>query len=87
MKMKIGLTCLCVMLAGCAHAPSVNVLGAFFPGWMICIVGGLGSASAIYVMLSQHGRLVGMARGVLPLLWAALSVVMTLIGWIVFFKN
>jgi hypothetical protein len=27
--------------AGCGRAPSVNVLGSFFPAWLICIVVGV----------------------------------------------
>jgi YtcA family len=28
-------------LPGCGFAPSVNVLGSFFPAWLICIVVGV----------------------------------------------
>ena len=28
-------------LCGCGFAPSVNVLGSFFPAWLICIVIGI----------------------------------------------
>jgi len=28
-------------LAGCGLAPSVNILGSFFPAWLICIVIGI----------------------------------------------
>jgi YtcA-like protein len=31
-------------LSGCAMAPSVNVLGSFFPAWLICIVIGIAAA-------------------------------------------
>ena len=29
-----------VLLPGCRLAPSVNILGSFFPAWLICIVVG-----------------------------------------------
>jgi YtcA-like protein len=29
------------LVAGCGFAPSVNVLGSFFPAWLICIVVGV----------------------------------------------
>jgi YtcA family len=29
------------LVAGCGFAPSVNVLGSFFPAWLICIVIGM----------------------------------------------
>ena len=28
-------------LSGCALAPSVNILGSFFPAWLVCIVIGI----------------------------------------------
>jgi len=28
-------------MAGCGFAPSVNILGSFFPAWLICIVVGI----------------------------------------------
>ena len=29
------------LVAGCGFSPSVNVLGSFFPAWLICIVVGV----------------------------------------------
>jgi YtcA-like protein len=31
-------------LADCARAPSFNIVGSFFPAWLICIVAGIGLA-------------------------------------------
>jgi YtcA-like protein len=31
-------------LAGCARAPSFNIVGSFFPAWLICMVAGIGLA-------------------------------------------
>ncbi len=28
-------------LAGCSHAPTFNILGSFFPSWLICLVIGI----------------------------------------------
>jgi hypothetical protein len=30
-----------ILVAGCGLAPSVNILGSFFPAWLICIVFGV----------------------------------------------
>jgi hypothetical protein len=30
-----------LLFTGCRGAPSINVLGSFFPGWMLCMVLGL----------------------------------------------
>src|SRR5215470_5356638 len=32
---------LVIVLPGCGLAPSVNILGSFFPAWLICIVVGV----------------------------------------------
>jgi hypothetical protein len=29
-------------LAGCARAPSFNIVGSFFPAWLICMGAGIG---------------------------------------------
>ncbi len=31
-----------IPLAGCSPAPSQNILGSYFPSWMICALAGLG---------------------------------------------
>ena len=31
-------------LSGCGVAPSVNILGSFFPAWLMCIVAGIALA-------------------------------------------
>ena len=28
-------------LAGCGRAPTVNILGSFFPSWLICLFAGI----------------------------------------------
>ena|SRR5215469_15231386 len=37
-------TCASLILisAGCSRAPSLNILGSFFPGWILCGVVGIG---------------------------------------------
>jgi YtcA family len=37
------------VLTGCARAPSVDVLGSFFPVWMVC-----GSAAVILTFLGRN---------------------------------
>ena len=31
----------CLALAGCGRAPAFDILGSFFPSWLICIVVGV----------------------------------------------
>jgi len=71
----------------CRIAPSINILGAFFPDWMLCIV-----AAVLLTILSHHllnatglGMLTeGMTSSILYLSLVALFAV---VGWFVFFQN
>jgi hypothetical protein len=31
----------CIICSGCSRAPSVSIIGSFFPIWMICIATGV----------------------------------------------
>ncbi len=43
-----------VLLSGCSsRSPSINVLGAYFPDWLFCILGGCLSTVVVYVLLSS----------------------------------
>jgi uncharacterized membrane protein len=35
------LVALCLPLSGCIHAPAFNVLGSYFPAWMLCLFVGI----------------------------------------------
>jgi hypothetical protein len=36
-----------LLLAGCSPAPSQNILGSYFPSWMICALIGIAAAVAM----------------------------------------
>jgi hypothetical protein len=42
------------VLAGCARAPSFNIVGSFFPAWLICIVAGIGLAAIANWVLRRY---------------------------------
>jgi len=74
-----------ILLTGCRGAPSINVLGSFFPGWMFCM--------AIGVVGSLLLRLVFIKINIdahLPMrtpLYICLWVLITLLSWLLFFRN
>jgi YtcA family len=41
-------------LAGCARAPSFNIVGSFFPAWLICMVAGIGLAVVANWVLRRY---------------------------------
>jgi hypothetical protein len=72
-----------VPLCGCERVPSINVLGAYFPSWMLCFLVG--------VALTLVVRLVLVAAGLEPwigpgLVYPALALAITL-AWVTFFRG
>ena len=47
--------CTVLFLAGCSSAPSRNILGSYFPSWMICALVGLGATVLLRVVLAKLG--------------------------------
>jgi len=73
-------------LGGCEErVPSINVLGAFFPAWMLCILAGI----ALAILARQLFTATGLDPwiGPRPLIYPALAVVFMLLTWIAFFQN
>jgi hypothetical protein len=73
--------------AGCrsAHSPTVDVLGSYFPAWIICILAGviltiIARQFLIGFKLDRHVRPA-------PLIYLCLAVCFTLATWLIFFKN
>ena len=76
-----------LLTAGChsKHSPTVDVLGSYFPAWIICIVAGLLLAIVarqflIGFKLDQHLQPA-------PLVYLCLTLCFTLAIWLIFFKN
>jgi hypothetical protein len=76
-----------LLLTGChsTHSPTVDVLGSYFPAWIICIVTGLvltiiTRQFLIALKLDQHLRPA-------PLVYLCLMTCFTLLIWLIFFKN
>ena len=71
-------------LCGCGRAPSFNILGSFFPAWLVCIITGIVLAAAFYglfvrLQLESEIRPTIVVYPCLALFWAC-----TL--WLIFFR-
>lgn len=74
-----------IPLTGCRGAPSIDVLGSFFPGWMFCMLAGLiGTLVARAILARTRIEPQLRPRALVYLcLWGLLS----LGQWILFFRN
>ena len=75
----------CGILAGCNHAPAQNLLGSYFPSWMICaVIGLLGTLVCRQVMVRTG------LDAVIPvklLVYLALGLSLTFLAWLSWFAN
>jgi hypothetical protein len=69
------------LLVSCSRAPSVDILGSFFPAWLICFV------TAILLTASARLALLRLQIKVsLPaLLYPSLAAFLTFALWLIFF--
>ena len=74
-----------IFLTGCRGAPSINLLGSFFPGWMLCMILGVIGALLlrqlfIKINIDAHLPLLG-------IVYFCLWVFITLLSWLLFFRS
>lgn len=42
------------VIAGCGRAPSFNILGSFFPAWLVCMIAGIVLAAIANWILTNY---------------------------------
>jgi hypothetical protein len=67
------------------RSPTIDILGSYFPAWMICIVSGL-TLTLIAHWIVQVGNL-KQYLGPTPLIYSCLMTIFTFAIWILFYQN
>ena len=69
------------LLSSCSRAPSVEVLGSFFPAWLVCFIVAIVLTALVRLALSWLR-----VRAALPLvLYPSLGALFTFLLWLLFF--
>jgi fructose-specific phosphotransferase system IIC component len=69
------------LLVGCSRAPSVEVLGSFFPAWLVCFI-----VAVVLTALARLALLRLRVQAALPLLvYPSLAALFTFVLWLIFF--
>ncbi|HTW64049.1 MAG TPA: YtcA family lipoprotein [Bryobacteraceae bacterium] len=71
-----------IWLSGCARAPSFDVLGSFFPAWLLCLAVGLLLSFATRWLLLR----LGIVLAVPILAYTSLTALFACALWLVFFQ-
>jgi hypothetical protein len=80
----IAAWCGCALLTGCSRAPSFNILGSFFPAWILCgLIGILLTVAArlLFVRYQFEQEL-----SPLILVYPCLTAFFTFTLWLLFFS-
>jgi hypothetical protein len=67
------------------HSLTVDVLGSYFPAWMVCILSGL-TLTLIAHWIVQVRKLKSYL-GPVPLIYSCLMIIFTFATWILFYQN
>jgi hypothetical protein len=77
-----------LLFAGCRyenHAPTLDVLGSYFPAWMICIILGL-----VFTLIARQvfiATRIDLYLKFAGLVYTCLFVFFTILIWLLFFQN
>jgi hypothetical protein len=67
------------------HSLTVDILGSYFPAWMVCIVSGLTlTLVAHWIVQMCHLK---PYLGPAPLIYSCLMIIFTFATWILFYQN
>jgi hypothetical protein len=83
MKMVI-IPVICVLCAGCDRAPSVDIIGSFFPVWMICLTLAVVLSFVVRYLLVRYQ--LESEVGPVALFYPSVVVLFTCVLWLIFFR-
>jgi dolichyl-phosphate-mannose--protein O-mannosyl transferase len=72
------------LVAGCGRAPSFNILGSFFPAWLVCMVVGIALAAVIHAILVRFKWDTAIAWTIV--VYPCIAALIAFILWLVFFS-
>lgn len=69
------------LLSSCSRAPCVDVLGSFFPAWLVCFIVAIVLTALVQLVLLRFR-----VRPALPILvYPSLAALFTFLLWLIFF--
>ena len=73
-----------IFLTGCSRNPNVEIVGSYFPGWMICLVLGVALTAAAHALLRRLRA--HRAIGHPALIYPSILVLFTCVLWLCLFS-
>jgi hypothetical protein len=73
------------LLTACQHSPSQNILGSYFPSWMLCALLGIALAVVAHKIFVRTG--VSEFIPLKSLVYVSLASSLTFFSWLFWFGN
>ena len=83
-KSPLCLATFSILLAGCSRAPSVDIIGSFFPAWLVCL-----TIAVVLTFVIRFGLVklrLETEVGPLALFYPGLLTLLTCLLWLVYFR-
>jgi hypothetical protein len=71
------------LLVGCSRNPNVEIVGSYFPGWLIALAIGVGLAIGAHTLLRKQGM--DHSVGHPAIIYPGMVVLFTCLLWLCFF--
>lgn len=81
---KASASFLLLATAGCGYPPTFNILGSYFPSWLVCVAAGAVLTFLTHLLFTRTKIVYELWP--LPLLYLALVSLFTCILWLIFFQ-
>ena len=83
-KRPLCLASFSILLAGCSRAPSVDIIGSFFPAWLVCLT--IAVVLTFVVRFALVKLRLETEVGPLALFYPSLLTLLTCLLWLVYFR-
>ncbi len=81
---QFAIAAACLLLSGCSHAPNIDIIGSFFPVWMLCLAIAIPLAFAVRALLMRFEF--ENQVGPLALFYPCVVILFTSLLWLIFFR-
>ena len=81
MVSMLGISMAC---AGCSRAPSVDIIGSFFPVWMVCLAAAVVLTFGVRYLLLRYK--LEQEVGPLALFYPSSVILLTSLLWLIFYR-
>jgi hypothetical protein len=75
---------ICLLCTGCGRAPSIDIIGSFFPVWMVCLTIAIVLASILRLVLLRYQF--ESEIGPVALFYPSVVILLSCLLWLIFFR-